>query len=607
MDRRDFIKIGSIGTALTAGSTLLTSCGKNMTQTVASTTIPDNQIDIGEERRVPSVCGGCSAGCGVEVRWIDGRAVKLEGAADHPVNRGRLCARGQSELQVLYNPDRWHGPRQGTQDISWDQAIDALAAKLKSADPKGIAVLTPRLTGLRAKVIDDFLARLGASPRVEVEPLSEMSVRHAQGPVPNFDELNYVLSFGAPLVEYGPNLIQWQRGLAHMRQGRPGRRGKLVQVESRYSLTAAYADEWVYIQPGTEGAIALAIAHAPGWDAAKAASITGVPAKRIERLAAEFAKYKPAAALIGGASAGHSNSPATADAVAMLNAMANTDVPAMTLPRTVADIAGRPELQQVVLAIGCNPHYEYPGAIVKGAFVASFSPFPDETAESAQLVLPNHTALEAWHQSVKESEIIAVKPAISPLYQTRDAADVLLQLSAKLGKPAVEASWKEIVDASTEEKPAAGRTASKPISAGKHNNGAQALWSVPSFNGDGSFYLQVYAGIALGAGDAANIPWLQELPDPLAQNVWGSAVELNPHTAAQLGLTEGETAVVQSPRGQANVRVTINPSMAPNVVAMAAGQGHTAFGRYAKDRGANAYALIDPQNWAATKVSVRKA
>src|SRR5258708_1095384 len=196
MERRDFIKISSI---LTVGSTVLTSCGKNMRQTVAST-IPDNQMVIGEERRLRGVCTACGAESGGEVRWADGRAVKLEGAADHPVNRGRLCARGQSELQFLYNPDRVKSPLQGKVEIKWDQALDAVAAKLKSTDPKGIAFLTGRMSGLRAKVIDDFLARIGAPPRVEVEPLSDAAVRHAQTSS-DFSDYNYVLSFSAPLID----------------------------------------------------------------------------------------------------------------------------------------------------------------------------------------------------------------------------------------------------------------------------------------------------------------------------------------------------------------------------------------------------------------------
>jgi anaerobic selenocysteine-containing dehydrogenase len=280
--------------------------------------------------------------------------------------------------------------------------------------------------------------------------------------------------------------------------------------------------------------------------------------------------------------------------VAALNG--HVEAPASKPTRSLGDITGKPELQQVVLAIGCNPLYEFPGAIASGALVASFSSFPDETAEAAQLVLPNHTALEAWHQSIKESESIVVKPAVMPLYQTRDTADVLLQLSAKLGKPAPEASWKALLDADA--------VAEKPHVAAPR---PKTQWEPPVFQGTGEFHFQVYAGIALGTGDAANIPWLQELPDPLAQNVWGSALEMNPKTAARMNLAGGDSVTIEAPRGRATARIAINPSAAPNVVAMAAGQGHTALGRYAKNRGVNAFALIDPEHWAATRVNVRKA
>jgi anaerobic selenocysteine-containing dehydrogenase len=599
MDRRDFIKVSSL---LTAGSTVLTSCGKTMRQTIAQT-IPDDQMVIGEERRVASVCNGCGAGCGLEVRWVDGRAIKLEGAPDHPVNRGRLCARGQAELQLLYNPDRIRGPLENQRPVEWENALSALADKLKSTDPKGIAFLTPRLSGMRARVIDDFLERIGAPPRVEAEPLSEAAVRHAQVTA-DFENCNYVLSFGAPLVEGGSSLVRQQRGLAHMRQGRPGLRGKLVQVESRYSLTAAYADEWIYVPPGTEGALALALANAPRWDYERAAAITGLKVDRIERLAREFRQYQPSVAVIGGSAAGHSNSTATADAVAQLNAVSKDGTknnpwrpePQPGRVRSLEDIAGQPELQQVVLVTGRNPLYEFPGAIAPSAFVVSFSPFPDETTTSAPLVLPNHTALEAWHESQSAKGTIVVKPAVMPLYQTRDIGDVLLDVSARLGKNPPQASWQEMLDTTfSQERAAPAPPRAKPA------------WEPPVFQGTGEFYLQVYGGVSLGLGDAANVPWLQELPDPLSQTVWASAVEMNPRTAARLGLQDGDAVVVESPKGRVPARLMVNPAAAPNLVAMAAGQGHTALGRYAENRGANAFALIDRQHWAATRVTVTKA
>ena len=82
-----------------------------------------------------STCTECSAGCGVHVRTREGRAVKLEGNPEHPVNKGKLCSRGQASLQGLYNPGRIQAPMARAADgsfkeITWDDAIAALAAKL---------------------------------------------------------------------------------------------------------------------------------------------------------------------------------------------------------------------------------------------------------------------------------------------------------------------------------------------------------------------------------------------------------------------------------------------------------------------------------------------
>src|SRR5712692_6018760 len=129
-----------------------------------------------------------------------------------------------------------------------------------------------------------------------------------------------------------------------MRQGRPGVRGMFVQVESRMSLTGANADRWVPVKPGTEGVLALGLAHVilantlrpaaagraaaaiDGWSGgladyapARVEQITGVPAKRVERLARELAEMSPAVAIIGGAPLAHTNGLFHALAVNALN------------------------------------------------------------------------------------------------------------------------------------------------------------------------------------------------------------------------------------------------------------------------------------------------
>ena len=139
---------------------------------------------------------------------------------------------------------------------------------------------------------------------------------------------------------------------------------------------------------------------------------------------------------------------------------------------------------------------------------------------------------------------------------------------------------------------------------------------VSKFAGDENDYplvLHPYLTATFLDGRGANLPWLQELPDPMTSVVYGSWAELNPVTADELGIREGDVLEVESPLGSVRVPALIFPAIRPGVVAIPVGQGHAAYGRYAKDRGVNPIhivaTLIDNQSgdlaWAATRVKLK--
>ena len=129
--------------------------------------IPDDEIVPGVADWYASTCGECSAGCGVLVRTMEGRAKKLEGNPDHPVNEGKLCARGQAGVQALYHPDRLHGPlsrdRRGAGDftpVSWDEAVQAIAEALRHSRGRILAISKP-LSGSSAALVSEFMEMVG--------------------------------------------------------------------------------------------------------------------------------------------------------------------------------------------------------------------------------------------------------------------------------------------------------------------------------------------------------------------------------------------------------------------------------------------------------------
>ncbi|MYF69456.1 MAG: hypothetical protein F4181_05520 [Proteobacteria bacterium] len=135
----------------------------------------------------------------------------------------------------------------------------------------------------------------------------------------------------------------------------------------------------------------------------------------------------------------------------------------------------------------------------------------------------------------------------------------------------------------------------------------------PEFAGSSETYpfiLQPYLSLNMHDGSGANLPWMQELPDPLTSVVYGSWLEINPATAQELGLRDGDLVEVESPEGTVSVPVLTYPAIMPNVVAMPVGQGHSDYGRYASGRGANPIEILasqmEPETgslaWNATRV-----
>lgn len=309
----------------------------------------------GEERWVRSVCLQCPGGCGIRVRVVEGRAVKIEGNPDHPLNAGRLCPKGQNGLQVLYDPDRIQeplrrvGPR-GTgrfEPVPWEEAIREVGKRLReireAGTPERLAVLSGRVRGHMEDLLDRFLAAYGSPNGIDGASVGSDSTPVAlqlqQGvrAYPAFDwtGTNYVLSFGASLMEAFRPTVYLLRAYSALRRGTPGARTKFVQVDPRFSVTAAKADEWIPVAPGTDAALALSIGHVLVRDGlfdrafveestfgfedwtdphgvahrgfrslllgeyppAAAAGITGVPAETIERIAHEMAAHRPAIAV----------------------------------------------------------------------------------------------------------------------------------------------------------------------------------------------------------------------------------------------------------------------------------------------------------------------
>lgn len=396
--------------------------------------------------------------------------------------------------------------------------------------------------------------------------------------------------------------------------------------------------------------------------------VTGVSPQRLSRLARQFAESTPSVAIVGGPPLAHTNGLFTALAVNALNALVgNVGQPgglyftpqsvrsstSGTLPALLSRLnSGGAGAAQVLFLDGANPLFTSPKAwrvreaIEKVPFVVSFGSFIDETSALADLILPDHSFLESWVDAIPESGSIqavasVAPPVMRPLHQTRSTPDVLLEVGRRLATPLSPAApWQ------TYEAALSASFAGLPAPAGATDAwadaqargmwtgnlpattaGAQALpagdrtaavaFAPAQFDGDpGQFPLHLlpYPSVFYD-GSAAHLPWLQEMPDPLTSAMWSSWVEINPETAARLGVGLGDIVTLTSSQGTLQAAAVLSPGIAPNVVAMPVGQGHQMFTRYASGRGQNPVELLAPLTeattgalaWAATRVSVVKA
>ena len=113
------------------------------------------------------------------------------------------------------------------------------------------------------------------------------------------------------------------------------------------------------------------------------------------------------------------------------------------------------------------------------------------------------------------------------------------------------------------------------------------------FDGQGDFFFVPFVSPILGEA-GANKPWLQEVPDPTTTVMWNTWVEINPDTAAKLGIDNDDVVKVVSDYGEVEVSVYKYPAIRPDTIAMPFGQGHTAYGQFAKGRGVNPADLFGP-------------
>ena len=504
----------------------------------------------GEFTDVSSVCNLCPGGCGISVKKVDERAIKIEGRTDYPVNPGGICPVGMGGLQLLYDETlRFTGPMKRVglrgagvfKGISWGEAFDILAGRIaglrKAGKPEAIAAVDGNPEGTTVSALIERLMQAVGSPNYVRPPsitdtyrMGNLLMQGSEAPIAyDLENSDFVLSFGCGLLEgWGaPGRVMNAWGMWH--EVNPAKRKTLiVQSESRASNTASKADLWVTPKPGTDGALALGLAHViiksgkydadfvtdrssgfNDWSSLdgtdhtgfktlvlkkyspdQVAKITGVNPKTIVMLAKNFVNAKAPVAVYGKGKDELNGSLYEFMAVQSLNALTGRinspggvllpdPIPLSPLPLFKVDGIAKeglkkPRLDQAgtmaypfthslinnltdainkspkspvdtLLVFSANPVFTLPDgggfkdALEKIPFIVSFSPYRDETANMADLILPDSTYLEkmddiVWPVGLQYPLYGLSKPVVEPIYDTKNSGDTVIELSNAIGE-----------------------------------------------------------------------------------------------------------------------------------------------------------------------------
>ncbi|MBM2842013.1 MAG: hypothetical protein HW412_2541 [Bacteroidetes bacterium] len=510
--RREFIRLfGGI-----SGAVVLGGCAADDVYELPAKLVEQARRGAGIETWKNTVCGLCSAGCGMRVRLVDNLPVYVRGNPTYPLNRGGMCPLGLNALHHLYHPDRLKGPmrqigKPGSgkwESISWDDALKSITDALSKLRVEGnthqFGFLGYDERGLMHEHITRFTRAFGSPNYFQFSPSQNDDIPYqlvqGRAEVPRYDFANakLILSFGSNFLEDGYSPIYYTKLYSHHREIQ----NRLIQVESRLSLTASSADRWIPIRPGTYGAFALGLAfvlireelfdrsfvdaHTFGFDdwvdrggekklgfkslvlgnyyPERVSEITGVPSATILEIGRELGNTRPTLVIGGEGATNNTNGTFSLMAIHSLNAMLGNferaggvfgiDQPPFSSLPTLTHfsidsfakniLSDQPYPISVLFLYKGNPlfqsvnQHDLTKALQKIPLVVSFDSIRNETSEYAHFILPDHTFMETWGEvsnvpSVGFAHVGMQQPVISPLYETRHAGDVLIDLAHRIG------------------------------------------------------------------------------------------------------------------------------------------------------------------------------
>jgi len=639
-------------------------CNPPQKELFSQVQVPDDMV-TGKAAWYASTCRECPAGCGILAKSREARIVKIEGNPLHPINKGKLCMRGQAALQGIYNPDRLKTAmlkENGQwQSLSFSKAESILKTKAAQAAQKGqnrVHMLTETVGNTLMSLFTATLQNLNSQPPLVFEPYAYESLKTANEKVfgvdglvsYHMDQADVLVSFGADFLETWLSPVEYAWKFKAMHAVKDGNKNLFFQISPYQSLTGANADHWLSCNPGSEAVVALGLIR-QALDIGKGKDLpkgfreflnkttapyiqdrvlegSGIPLALYEKLIIQLMDARRPLVLGTNTGASDLNGVQTNLAVNLLNLILDPNLSLIDFSRRhlVEAAAKRSDILQfffslntaeadLLLLNNIDPAFTLPkNSGVKQAlenkdlFVVCFSNFMNETAEMADLVLPVQMPLETWDEyGGKQMLVSTLQPAMGKMTKASNLGDVMLFAGFDGNPPAkkykdflisnLAESWRIASEIQWIETIQRGGNFDLTVKSDKNRKSPDAkdLAGILTKNPE-----PLKSGLAFAAmpsirffdGRGANKPWLGEVPDPLSRIAWQTPIFLNPKTAGANGINQEDIIELQTEFGKLEAAVYVSELVNPGLAVMSIGQGHKAYGRYAKDTGVNPFQLL---------------
>jgi molybdopterin-containing oxidoreductase family iron-sulfur binding subunit len=598
----------------------------------------------------PTTCRECPAGCGMLMWHRDGRITKAEGNPLHPVNKGRLCIRGQSSVQGEYVPGRIKNVLEkdlngGWITGSWELTIPAIRNILKVKKP---VLLSGIETGSLAGIMEEFASAYSTKP-IYYEAFNYESLRlggkeaYGSDLIPRFNlsGCDLILSFNADFLETWLSPVEYARDFAelHSPEGHPP--GRLIYFGYSENLTALNADDFFVTSPGSHASILYNIAltlrkkgavRNPdfpeyAWDNIRP-DYSSVEESDVARVSELIRQAKSPIVLAGRANDFSSDGMATVKAAYFLNELlGNRSRIDFSQYHALSSSAYRKDIHDqfssitsdnVVIIHNTNPVYTEPGFeqyLKKAAATIYIGPVANETSAVSNFVLPSDYPLEEWGDYEPwKGTVSLLQPVMNPLYDSKSSGDIFLDLA----RTAEHRPYSEIVrnnhkdwllnnsdkvhentkpGISPEQVMRSSHLSISPVKSSPvfsfTSSGDVTVAHKPA---EGEIFIDPVPSLFFYDGRLADRSWLQEIPDPVSDIVWQSRIDINPGSTSLSDIKAGKILKVISQSGTIEGAARLTAKTAINTISISTGQGHWSYGETADGRGSNVFSVI-PYNY----------